>query len=215
MFTEVLLVLAALMVATVGQWIAFDHCAPFFKAFDTREKHEWLNRTTATVATSLIVFFAAFSGHTSTWGTAGAIAYFLHDICHMMMYETDLSMYIHHVFSLTLTGLMRIAMDPLQAENVALASAILESTSPVTNMSWLLNKAGYRNHPAFKYFAGFMVVFFGLMRCGVFPWLMVTKMDKITSGVFFPLLGLNFYWFYKLIKMAIKFAKTDLKVATE
>lgn len=200
--------MAVLMVASVGQWISLDQTAPFFQAFDTRTKHEWLNRTTATVATTLMVIFAILVGHTSTWGTAGAIAYFLHDIGHMLMYETDWSMYIHHVFSLTVTGLMRIAMTPLQAENVALAVATLESTGPVTNLSWLLNKAGFRSHPAFKYYAAFMVVFFGLMRCGVFPWIMAKKMDKVTAAVFSPLLGLNVYWFYKLIKMAIKFART-------
>lgn len=214
MLAEVLLVMAALMLAEVGQWIVFDQTAPFFRAFDVRTKHEWLNRITATVATSLIVLFALLSGGTTTWGAAGAIAYFLHDVGHMLMYETDWSMYIHHVFALTVTGLMRIAMTPIQAEGVAIATAVLESTSPVTNLSWLFNKAGYRTHPAFKYLAGFMVVFFGVMRCGVFPWVMLKKMDKVTAAVFSPLLGLNVYWFYKLIKMAMKFARTGEVVAS-
>lgn len=200
--------MAGLMVLTVVQWIVFDQRAPFFQAFDNRTKNEWVNRMNATVVTALMVVFALLQGYSSHWGTAGGVAYFLHDIGHMLTYETDWSMYIHHVFSLTVVGLMRVAMTPLQAENVAIAVATLESTSPITNMSWLLNKAGFKSHPAFKYFAAFMVVFFGFMRCGVFPWLMLKKMDKVTAGVFFPLLVLNFYWFYKLIKMAMRFAST-------
>ena len=206
MLAEVLLVLAALMVATVGQWMVFDQTAPFFRAFEVHDKHEWLNRTTATVATTLIVLFSLLSGHTTLWGTAGAVAYFLHDIGHMLMYETDITMYIHHVFSLTVTGLMRMTMDPVQGASVALATAVLESTSPVTNLSWLFSKAGYRTHPAFKYLAAFMVVFFGVMRCGVFPWVMAKKMDKVTAAVFSPFLGLNLFWFYKLVKLAMKVA---------
>ena len=196
--------LAVLMVATVGQWMLFDQTMPFFRDSNLRAKHEWINHTTAAVATTYIVLFAILVGHTTTWGTAGAIAYFLHDIGHMALYETDWSMYIHHVFSLTVTGLMRIAMNPTQAGNVAIASAVLESTSPVVNLSWLLNKAGYSTHPLFKYFAGFMVVFFGVMRCGVFPWVMATKMDKVTAAVFSPLLGLNLFWFWKIIRLVQK-----------
>lgn len=210
--------MAVLMVATVGQWMVFDHTMPFFREADLRAKHEWINHTTATLATTYIVLFAVLVGHTSHWGTAGGIAYFLHDIGHMLLYETDWSLYIHHVFSLTITGLMRIAMSPLQATNLATAVAVLESTSPVVNVSWLLNRAGYSTHPYFKYFAGFMVVFFGVMRCGVFPWLMVTKMDKVTAAVFSPLLVLNVYWFWKIIKLAQKTLSrpsVDAKPVTE
>ena len=34
MFTEVLLMLAVLMVATVGQWMLFDQTMPFFRESD-------------------------------------------------------------------------------------------------------------------------------------------------------------------------------------
>jgi hypothetical protein len=50
------------------------------------------------------------------------------------------------------------------------------------------------------YISGFAAVFFGFMRCGVFP-VMAKKMDRVTALVAMPFLVLNFYWFWKILKM--------------
>jgi hypothetical protein len=94
-------------------------------------------------------------------------------------------------------------MTPDQADSTTIAMAILESTSPVLSATWLLKQAGYSDQPFFKYVAGFAAIFFGVMRCGVFPWIM-TKMDKSSKLIFAPLLALNIYWFWKIIKMMLK-----------
>ena len=204
MLTEVLLVMAGLMLATVGQWIAFDQTAPFFQSFDTKVKHEWVNRMNSTVMTALITCFAAIQGYTSQWGSAVSIAYFLHDMAHMLLYESDITAYGHHIVSLAVTWLLKTEMLPHQAETVATSLAILESTSPLVNTTWLLNKAGYSDHPFFKYVAIAMAAWFGIQRVLVFPWLIATRADTPTKFLFSPLIALNIYWFYKIVILARK-----------
>ena len=122
----------------------------------------------------------------------------------MLTYETDFTSYIHHIVAMTLAGLLKIAMTPAQADIATLLVAVLESTSPVLHSTWLLKQAGYSEYPFFKYIAGFAAVFFGLMRVGVVSWIVATKMDKASKFVFTPLLALNVYWFYKIVKMLMK-----------
>ena len=204
MWVEVLLSLGCLMLFTVGQWIVLDQTAPFFRNFDTKTKHAWIGRVTAAVFDTLIILFAAVNGYKTVWGAALLIAYVVHDTFHTFLYDRNIGNYIHHIVSFALTVLQKTAMNPMQAEATRLAMFTLESTSPILHASWLMNKAGYAGHPAFKYVAGFSVVFFGLMRLLAFPWVMYTSMDTVTASVFSPLLGLNVYWFYKLLQLSMR-----------
>lgn len=204
MWIETLLILGVLMISAVGQWMVYEQTVPFFQAFDTRSKHEWVSRVNACVFTAIIVGFAAIQGSTTVWGKGVAMAYFLHDIGHMLLFETDITAYGHHIVAVATTLLMRFMMTPAQADTVATATAVLESTSPFVNTTWLLNKSGHSSHPIFKYVAGFMVLFFGLMRVGVFPWIVWTRMDRASAALFSPLVALNVYWFYKLIRLVQK-----------
>jgi hypothetical protein len=79
------------------------------------------------------------------------------------------------------------------------------SVSPLLNVTWLLHKSGNSTHPLFKYIAALMAVSYGIIRLGVFPWFMATKMDKVTAAVFLPLLGLSIYWFYQIAQMGRKY----------
>lgn len=202
MWVEVLLSLGCLMLFTVGQWMALDQLAPFFRAFDTKTKHAWVGRVTASVFDTLVILFAAVNGYKTVWGAALLIAYVIHDTVHTFLYDRNIGNYIHHIVSFALTVLQKTVMNPMQAEATRLAMFTLESTSPILHASWLMNKAGYAGHPAFKYVAGFSVVFFGLMRLLAFPWVMYTSMDTVTASMFSPLLGLNVYWFFKLLQLA-------------
>jgi hypothetical protein len=204
MLAEVLLVMAALMVAAVGQWIALDQTAPFFREFDWQTKHEWINRTIAAVVTSLIAAFALLQGRTSHWGMAVTVAYFLHDIAHSLLYDSDITNYAHHIVSLAIAYLMKFVMTPDQGDVTAIAVAVLESTSPAVNLSWLLKKAGYSDQPWFKYVAGGMVALFGIMRVGVFPWIVATKMDTPMKMMFGPIVALNVFWFWKIVRLVQK-----------
>jgi hypothetical protein len=202
MVVEVLLVMAGLMLATVGQWIAFDQTAPFFQAFSTHTKHEWVSRITSGIVQLLLIGFATIQGRTSLWGSSLILGYFLHDTGHMLTYETDITSYIHHIVATTVFGLTKLAMTPAQADLSTSVMALLESTSPVLHVTWLLKQAGYGGVPWFKWIAGFAAVFFGFMRIGVFSWVIATKMDRVSTVVFAPLLGLNVYWFWKIVTMA-------------
>jgi hypothetical protein len=204
MIAEILVVMAALMVAAVGQWIGFDQTAPFFQAFDWQTKHEWINRTTASVVTSLIVGLAVLQGSASRWGMALTTAYFLHDLGHTLLYDSDIANYVHHVVSLAITLLMKFVMTPEQAETVTTAAAILESTNPFVNLSWLLKRAGYNDRPWFKYAAGGMVAVFGIMRVVIFPWFLATKMDRGLMMLFAPIAALNVFWFWKILRLVEK-----------
>jgi len=204
MLTEVLLLMAGMMLATVGQWIAFEQTTPFFQAFDSRTKHEWVGRITVAVSQIGIVAFGLLQGATSHWGAALFTAYILHDVGHMLIYDRDITSYLHHIVAATVMGLMKLTMSPEQADSVALAGSLLESTGPVLHSTWLLKQAGYGSQPWFKYIAGFAAVFFGIVRCGVFPWVMSKKMDGVTAFVLVPFLVLNVYWFWKIIKMMLK-----------
>jgi hypothetical protein len=214
MIADVLLVMAALMVATVGQWIFFDQTAPFFKAFDYHTKHEWVGRIAGAIAQLGIILCWFLEGGTSVWGQSLLIGYTLHDILHMLVYETDITSYIHHIVSATVFGLLKLTMTPEQTESTALATVILESTSPVLSVTWLLKNAGFSGHPLFKYMSGFAAAFFGIMRCGVFPWAMAKKMDRTTALVLIPFLVLNIYWFWKIIKMVKKVLETKAEPAS-
>ena len=105
-------------------------------------------------------------------------------------------------------------MTPAQADISTLVMALLESTSPVLHVTWLLKQAGYSSHPWFKYIAGFAAAFFGIMRIGVFSWVIATKMDRVSTLVFAPLLVLNVYWFWKILKMAAKIVETKEEPAS-
>jgi len=204
MFVEVLLILALLTVTTVAQSIGFDQLAPFFQAFDWKTKNDWIGRITASLCQIAMLLFGIAGNHRSEWFIGLMFAYFLHDAVHCTLYTTDLSNYIHHAVGLAVTILGKTVMTPEQHYNTFLATMNLESTSPFINATWLARAAGYSEHPAFKYLAGFTLVFFGLMRVVVFPWLMYSRMDKVMTTVFAPFLALNVYWFYKLIRMAQK-----------
>ena len=206
MIAEVLLVIAALMVATVGQWIFFDQTSPFFQAFSTKLKSEWICRINATIVDALLVGFGFLQGHTSHWGLATVLGYFLFDVIHMFLYDpTYLTGLSHHVISMTVVGLGKLAMTDEQAASATTAAAILMSVSPLLNVTWLLHKSGTSTHPLFKYIAALMAVSYGIIRLGVFPWFMATKMDKVTAAVFLPLLGLSIYWFYQIAQMGRKY----------
>jgi hypothetical protein len=196
--------MAALMVAAVGQWIAFDQTASFFQDFDWQTKHEWINRITSSFVTSLIAGFAILQGRTSHWGMTVVIAYFLHDIAHSLLYDSDITNYVHHIVSLAITLLMKFVMSPEQGDVTAIAVAVLESTSPVVNLSWLLKRAGYSDRPWFKYVAGAMVALFGIMRVCVFPWIVATKMDTPMKMMFGPIVALNVFWFWKIVGLVQK-----------
>jgi hypothetical protein len=212
MIAEVLLVIATLMVASVGQWIVFDQTSPFFQSFNTKLKTEWVNRINAMVVDSLLVGFALLEGHTSHWGLATVLGYFLFDVIHMLLYDaTYLTGLSHHVISITVVGLGKLAMTAEQAASATTAAAILMSTSPLLNLTWLLHKSGNSTHPMFKYIAALMAVSYGVIRLGILPWFMATKMDRITAAVFLPLLGLSVYWFYQIAKMGQKFFMQGMK----
>jgi hypothetical protein len=214
MWLEVLLSLGCLMIFSVSQWMVLEHTAPFFRDFDTKTKHAWIGRVTATVFETAVILFAAVNGYQTVWGAALLIAYLIHDMGHTILYDPKLENFVHHIISFVLTILQKTLMSPDQAEATRRAMFTLESTGPVLHISWAMNKAGYANHPAFKYVAGFSVVFFGIMRLLAFPWVMYTSMNTATASVFSPLLGLNVYWFYKLVQLVIrvldKNAGTDL-----
>lgn len=204
MLTEVLLWMAAMMVAAVGEWILFDQTVPVFRSLDSRIKHEWVGRIISSASQIGIILFWFLEGTTSIWGQSLLLGYTLHDILHMLTYETDITAYIHHIVAVTVTGLFKMTMTPEQAESAALATVVLESTSPFLHLTWLMKQGGLSKHPLFLYISGFTAVFFGFMRCGVFPWVMAKKMDRVTALVAMPFLILNFYWFWKILKILKK-----------
>jgi hypothetical protein len=204
MFLEVVLSLALLTVSTVAQYIGFDQLAPFFQAFEWKKKNEWISRINAIVIEVGVLLFAMVSGGSTVWGVGSLLAYFLHDSVHLLLYDHDITNYIHHIIGTAVILLRSTVMTPDQASSTFIAALNLESTGPFINATWLMRAAGYKEHPAFKYLAGFTLVFFGLMRVLLFPWLMYNHMDKGTAIMFSPLLVLNVYWFYKIIGMAQK-----------
>ncbi len=204
MFVEVVLILALLTVTTVAQYITFDQTAPFFRAFDWKTKNDWIGRITGTLCQLGMLVLGFTGGYTHRWLVPLVFAYFLHDAAHCTLYTTEITNYVHHIVGLAVVALQKTVMTPEQSYGAFLATMNLESTSPFLNASWLMRAAGYAEHPAFKYLAGFTVVFFGIMRVLVFPWLMYSRMDKVSAAVFSPFLALNVYWFYKLVNMARK-----------
>jgi hypothetical protein len=214
MWTETLLVMAGLMLFTIGQWIFIDQTAPFFRDLEGHTQHEWVGRITCAVAQLGIIGFYLAEGATSQWAAALVLAYILHDTVHMAIYERDIATYLHHIVAATILGLMKLTMTSAQVESMALAGAILESTSPVLHATWVAKQAGYGSHPVFKAGAGFAALFFGIVRCGVFPWVMATKMDRVTALVAAPLMVLNVYWFWKILKMLKKALETKAEDAS-
>lgn len=204
MWVGVLILLGLLAVSTVAQYIVFDQTAPFFQNFEWHKKNEWISRINAAVVEIAVLVFAGVTGSESYWGLALLLAYFLHDSLHLLVYDHDIANYIHHIVGIAVALLRKTVMTPEQADNTYLAAVNLESTSPFIHATWLMREAGYKDHPTFKYLAGFTLVFFGFMRVLLFPWLMYAKMDRVTAAVFSPLLGLNVYWFYKILRMAQK-----------
>lgn len=202
MFVEVVLILALLTVTTVAQYIGFDQLAPFFQAFDWKTKHDWIGRITASCCQIAMLLGGLIGEHSSHWLVGLVVAYFLHDALHCTLYDHDITNYIHHIVGLAVTVLRETVMTPEQSYNAFLATMNLETTSPFLNATWLMRAAGYGDAPVFKYVAGFTLLFFGLMRVIVFPWLMYSRMDRVTTAVFAPFLALNVYWFSKLIRMA-------------
>lgn len=204
MWLECLVCMALLAVSTVSQYIVLDQGVSFFREFDWQKKHEWVSRVNATCVELAVLIFAAVTGETSTWGNGILFAHFVHDMLHTLVYDHDITNYVHHIVGIALMVLRTTVMTPEQSTSTFLSACTLETTSPFLHATWLMRAAGYTEHPLFKYLAGFAVVFFGIVRVVVFPLLMYWRMDKVTAAVFSPLLGLNIYWFYKLVQMARK-----------
>jgi hypothetical protein len=204
MLVQVLVLMAGMMLATVGQWMAFEQGLPVFQTLDSHTKHEWVARITALVVEIALIGFALIQGRTSQWGACLMLAYLMHDTGHSLIYESDVSPYIHHIVAITVFGLTKLTMTPEQADVTTLALAMLESTSPLLHVTWLMKQAGYSQHPLFTIIAGVTAAFYGIMRCGVFPWFMATTMDRGTTLIFAPLMALNVYWFAKIVRLMAK-----------
>ena len=206
---QVLLLVALLATLNVCQWIVSDQTLPFFRAFSWKTKNDWVSRVNAGVVEIIAFVLLGISGHTSVWAYALMLAFFLEDTLHLLVYDHTLLNYIHHVLVGAVFVLFRTLMTPEQAESAYRVFLTVESTGPFLQATWLMREAGLKNHPAFKTLAGFTLVFYGVMRCGVFPWLMHAHMDRGMALLLMPLLGLNVYWFYKLCRMAQKAFATN------
>ena len=201
---QILLWVALLVTANVCQWILSDQTLPFFRGFDWTKKNDWISRVTAGLVELVAFVFAGVSGATSAWGWSLMMAFFLEDTLHLLMYDHSVLNYIHHAVVGTAFALSRTLMTPKQYTDAYHAFLTIESTGPFLQATWLMREAGFKDHPTFKYLAGFTLLFYGVMRVGVFPWLMSTQMDRGLALMLTPLLGLNVYWFSKLCRLAYK-----------
>lgn len=206
---QVLLLVALLATLNVGQWIVSDQTLPFFRDFDWKKKNDWMSRVTAGLVELVAFVFAGVTGHTSEWGWSLMTAFFLEDTLHLLAYDHSILNYIHHAVVGMAFILFRTLMTPEQVKSGYHAFLAVESTGPFLQATWLMREAGLKKHPAFKYLAAFTLVFYGVMRVGVFPWLMHAHMDRGMALLLLPLLGLNVYWFYKLCRMAQKAFATN------
>jgi hypothetical protein len=214
MLAKALLVMATLMVFTVGQWIAVDQTTPFFRDFSWHRKNEWVGRITAGIAQIAMILFGVLDGPASEWMASTLIGFTLHDVIHLLIYETDVVTYLHHVVTAAGLGLMKMTMTPDQIAMGGLGVIILESTTPLLHVTWLLKQAGHGSHPLFKYFAGMTAALYGIMRLGVLPWVMTKTMDRAMAFVFFPFLLMSVYWFWKIVKMMLRVLESKEPLAS-
>ena len=173
---------------------------PFYRAFDCYTKHCWVGRATALV-TQLIVLplSTAFGFDTFCMHTLGM--YILHDSLHCALYEKDAMTWIHHVA--TLGGYMYIFWAPADIVHLmVVATMLLESTSPLIQVCWFVNKSGYSGAKWFPYLAGATLLMYLVVRCIYFPYFVFLHLpgySKLLGAVF---TALNWMWFYKLIGYA-------------
>lgn len=118
------------------------------------------------------------------------------------------------------TGSIESIICPLELKLIAFYSMmvyIAEGSTPALHMCWLLHKLNMKKSFLFKVFVAWLLLGFFVCRILVSPymlWHMSQNMDAwgqdndllfyLNFSIVFLFAVLNFYWFYKLISLAVK-----------
>lgn len=180
--------------------VVMSSVAPFYRAFDTTTKHTWVGRMTS-LTTQILALSAYGLGRVDLFHH-GLGAYILADMAHMAVYvRSDWMAWIHHVLTFAAYGLSYGLSDEVNA-TMLYSAALLESTSPLIHLSWFANKSGYAETRWFPGLAGVTICVFFIIRCLLFPYLVLTEFPRFLWVFGIPLICMNFIWFRHLIGYA-------------
>lgn len=176
--------------------------APFYRAFDTFNKHSWIGRTTSFVTQVVVLPLMAYFGQSHAYHHVLAM-YMIADMGHMYLYKRDDRLaWIHHVLCVIGYGTTFFVSQKL-VDIMVTGSLLLELTSPLIHLSWFANKAGYSHSWWFPYLAAVTILNFFVIRCVWFPAFLWYSVPISLWGFGIILMILNVIWFYQLIGYAL------------
>ena len=153
------------------------------------------------LTTQLVVLSAYGLGYVDVFHH-GLGVYILADMIHMAFYvRSDWMAWFHHVLTFAAYCVSYALSDEVNATMMK-GAALLELTNPLIHMSWLANKSGYADRWWFPHLAGVTIAVFFVIRCLLFPNLVLTDFP-VWSWIFGgPLIVMNFIWFGHLVGYA-------------
>lgn len=187
-----LVVNTAAATAVLSQFNAFNE-------LNRKKKYELVNRITGSMFQLYLCykgFYIADTFHTFIYEVAG---YMISEVVFMSLYSDSLVMYIHHIASLYFAYIHTQYSDEVSIR-VATYIWMLESTSPLLSVCWILYIFKYPDtlvHKAIKMFA---FLYWSAIRVGMFPYMLYTSESTEVSLYGSSIVVLNVYWFTLFLK---------------
>jgi hypothetical protein len=171
----------------------------FYPRFTLTEKCEWLAWTNTVIFQTSFTIANLYGTNPFVLGQYFTI-YVINDTLHLLLYNRDPLMYIHHVLSFILAVSQRW-MSYDNAYAMTQSGAFLEASNILLGTTWLLNKAGYGKTLAVKILGAISFLVYATLRNVMFPRYIIYFAPKEVGTVMFMLfMPLNLYWTWKIAR---------------
>lgn len=170
--------------------------APFYNAFDFRQSCEylaWMNTVFFQSTFTALRFAYPNSTHELS---IYFLMYILHDTAHLTFYNTQNLYYIHHGVAAAI-AIGSHWLPHTYALATLNAAAFLEASNILLGITWLLNRAGYKN---VKIIGGLSVVTYALLRNVFYPYYLFWHAPQFVAIIMSVFVPMNAFWTWKLVK---------------
>jgi hypothetical protein len=178
-----------------GNHLILSSYAPFYDAFESRQKYEylaWMNTVFFQSTFTLLRYTYPDDLHMM----AGYfLIYIAHDTAHLTFYDKRPLYYVHHGVA-SLIALSSPFIPRYYAMSAMSAGSFLESSNILLGITWLLHRAGYET----KILGGVSLVTYLTLRNICYPWYLFYYAPRYVQIVMSLFIPMNLYWSWKLVK---------------
>jgi hypothetical protein len=181
---------------------------PEFGDLVESKKHEFLARINGLLFIMYLVVMRMFT--TTPEGVMEQIgqivAYLVYDCAHAPFYARGYDYYVHHIvyFFIYFVALPQATEPEKWVSQFYDATCILESSAPLLSVGWFMDTLGYPVDTFHQAVRGLVVLVWTCIRMVYFPYWVGTTLDSKDIVYTLPFMALNCYWFWLLVKKAMK-----------